>query len=1319
MLSKSLPKRCLAFCALPSQIHSSQFTSVRPTNKLRKVTETSLIAVLSSAFVCIGGGVSYSADLPTDGNLGTTAYKDSSYTITDDLQSTITVGMNTIKNPVFSSATTAQEIQSTKNSLTISAMGGAGIFFATVNKQTIDIPDADLLSSQTGRVFVVSYDKLVSATDPDAVASAVTQRITGNFKTLKADISGRAAIVQFGLGVGAFQPGALISNNGGVQILGVSQEEAGGQIDKMIMNTTRTSSAYSTERGVAISNRAPGFGWLGDQQIYMPINQIGEEDNRFGAGVANVYGSNQYIQKIGTIYATNYGIANGSASETADCGPQVIREVDTIDINNATGLTGSHSIGIYNYSDNGACTGDGGECSKSSEDSQVHHIGTQYVGITNGVRTVNASTTAGSLGIYNIGGVSTIEAKNPDQPVWIDATGPVSRSIYISPVGGGFLTFDTATHMRGSFDLRNGNIVVANDKHEKALSADLTFNTTALPNSDTLTLGPDVNIQILRGKYADASPRTSLSFGDKLDPLSSGYKVRLGRKSYINDKGAFSGNSTLYFGTNWQKQSYEDAETGATVEKDVLKVNTNGIILNNVQKQSSGDPTRLNLTVTVDTNNLPDTLGGSNGYSGTDNPVLLTYLNTGLNALQLMREAANNVVIGDEESRQNIAPADGYFENRYGSSEAGLKIKEENFYPVLRLDSEGKAVGIYVGKRVEDKFEHYTPEGADWKYVGIEKGDGQTVTSGEWQKIKDGDALTLASYKDYLSKGYTIEAYLNGKPLSEKEIEEHLLKQTENHWKDESRDVSVLILYPDAKHRYEKEHWLKTTGWIAANEDNLHNPFNLNQKYEILPSNRKIAGYVELSIPEGLVTPEATYVAPYYFEDIRAVGNPNNITDSLVDGNPRVEELYPETNTGADPDNNAEGSGSTSSTSPNGLKYMGQVFGIVEAPITDKKIDPYVKYDPLQLYETGDNSTENRLTVNFTDCDDKCDKPCDKDPVPGEDNPGVNNPVIDHEVHNPTVDPNTGFIVPGEGSTSTMDALSSISMTNYFLWRQENETLYQRMGEIRDRTDLEGAWVRVLGGKNTYDSGNTYFKNRYHGFQIGFDHVADKENNGKWIFGAALGYTRGSSDYSNDGSGKNWIGSLSAYAVKKFDNGAYLDLILKGSRLSNDFTAISKLNRYISKGKYHTNALQASIEAGHKIPLSETWYVDPQLQLTYGYIKDAKYRTDTRINVHVKGTPSTIGRAGISLGREAKEGSAFVKLDVLREFTSKYKATYTLDNGARNKNSVSMKDTWGEISVGGTYNFNKDTYGFAQIKRSFGAKIQQDYRADIGMRYVF
>ncbi len=1271
------------------QLLNLPFQSQLAINSLRNLEKLYLLAYQQLALLeyCThGGGYSISAELPIDGQLGKNSYTDTVYNITSDLVSALPITTASQKPGTFASNNNSQEITSSKPSLTITALGGGGIFLANNHNQTINLSDVSLLSSNVGTVFAISTTPL-DYRDENLASKLITQRVTGNFKTIAADITMNN--YQFGLANDP-QAGALIYNKNGLQILGESEDNPGGFIEKMAL-TLSSSVTKNNARGVAILNYGSGPNYFSDQQIYMPINQIGDEDNRFGAGVESVYGNNQYIQKIGSIYATTYGIANGSGNCTGDggipgnIGKQTIIEIGTIDVDNTSGYPLIPAIGIYNWGDDGASL------------NGIRHIGIQYVGITGGIRAKTTINNSSAYGIYNRGGVSTIESKNSEKPIWVETSGNQARSIYISPRSEGPDKFNTSTQMKGSFDIRSGDLVVANN-YEKSLTAHLDFNTTQLPNSDTLTLGPDVNIQVLQGKFAADSPTTSLSFGDKLDPLTSGYKVRLGKSSFINDKGAFNGNSTLYFGTSWQKQTIVDEKTGSTTETDVLKVNTNGIIFNNVGRQSNGDPTRLNLAVTIDTDNLPASMSGG-GYSGTDNVALMKYLNTDLNALQLLREAANNVVIGDEVSRQNIAPADGYFESRYGNAETGLKIKEENFYPVLRLDSNGKAVGIYVGKQVEDKFEHYSPEGADWKCVGIEKGEPQTIKTGEWQKLNDGTGLTLAAYKEYLSKGYTVEAYLNGKPLSQEEIENHLLKETDNLWKDESREGGVYILYPDAKHRYEKEHKLITTGWIAANENNLHNPFNLYQEYEILPSLRKVAGYVELSIPEGLVTPEATYVAPYYFEDVRAVGNPNNITDALVDGSPRVETLYAPSD--------AEGTNAVSGKSPTSLQYMGQVFGLVEVPVTDETVEPYVRYEPLKLYEEGETGTENRLTVSFTDCDGKCD------------NPGNNDPVIDKEVHNPTTDPSTGYIIPGNGSTSTMDALSSISMTNYFLWRQENETLYQRMGEIRDRADLEGGWVRVLGGKNTYDRGNAYFKNRYHGVQLGFDHVADKENNGQWIFGAALGYTRGSSDYSYGGSGKNWIGSISAYAVKKFDNGAYLDLILKGSRLNNDFTAISKLNRYISKGKFHTFALQASVEAGHKFLINDNWYVDPQLQLTYGHIKEAKYRTDTRINVHLKGSPSTIGRAGISLGREAKEGSAFVKIDALREFTAKYKATYSLDNGAKNKNSISMKDTWGEISVGGTYNFNKDTYGFAQIKRSFGAQIQQEYRADIGIRYVF
>ena len=67
-----------------------------------------------------------------------------------------------------------------------------------------------------------------------------------------------------------------------------------------------------------------------------------------------------------------------------------------------------------------------------------------------------------------------------------------------------------------------------------------------------------------------------------------------------------------------------------------------------------------------------------------------------------------------------------------------------------------------------------------------------------------------------------------------------------------------------------------------------------------------------------------------------------------------------------------------------------------------------------------------------------------------------------------------------------------------------------------------------------------------------------------------------------------------------------------------------------------------------------------------------------------------------------------------------FKDRYHLDHGAWNKSRISMKDTWGGgITIGGTYNFHKDTYGFIQAKKSFAADLKQEYRVDTGIRYLF
>ncbi len=145
----------------------------------------------------------------------------------------------------------------------------------------------------------------------------------------------------------------------------------------------------------------------------------------------------------------------------------------------------------------------------------------------------------------------------------------------------------------------------------------------------------------------------------------------------------------------------------------------------------------------------------------------------------------------------------------------------------------------------------------------------------------------------------------------------------------------------------------------------------------------------------------------------------------------------------------------------------------------------------------------------------------------------------------------------------------------------------------------EDFWVKVRGGRNKYSEAGNYFKNQYYGVQLGLDRPLDEE----WTLGAAASYTYGDGKLTNGGKDDNWIASGSIYALGAFDDGSYLDVVLRASRIHNDFTVVSDQARYITKGKRSGNAYSASVEYGQKIPLNPNWYVDPQIQVTYGHIQ--------------------------------------------------------------------------------------------------------------------
>ena len=55
--------------------------------------------------------------------------------------------------------------------------------------------------------------------------------------------------------------------------------------------------------------------------------------------------------------------------------------------------------------------------------------------------------------------------------------------------------------------------------------------------------------------------------------------------------------------------------------------------------------------------------------------------------------------------------------------------------------------------------------------------------------------------------------------------------------------------------------------------------------------------------------------------------------------------------------------------------------------------------------------------------------------------------------------------------------------------------------------------------------------------------------------------------------------------------------------------------------------------------------------------------------------------------------------------------TYTLETDG--------DDTWIEFGVGANFNLNKNLYGYVDLERTEGADLDEDWRANVGVRYSF
>ena len=309
------------------------------------------------------------------------------------------------------------------------------------------------------------------------------------------------------------------------------------------------------------------------------------------------------------------------------------------------------------------------------------------------------------------------------------------------------------------------------------------------------------------------------------------------------------------------------------------------------------------------------------------------------------------------------------------------------------------------------------------------------------------------------------------------------------------------------------------------------------------------------------------------------------------------------------------------------------------------------------------------------------------------------------------------------GPSDTMIISNDASLALRNVWRIEGNNVMKRMGELRSGTEAGkgGVWARYYRGELSADSNyDSSFSQDYTGFQGGIDKVQDYKG-GKLYTGIAVnridsnaGYTVGSGDLSSTGVGLygSWLGS----------KGHYLDVIARGSKLTNDFKLVD-LSGNAAKSDYDTWAYGISAEYGYRQDLNAGWFVEPQAELSLGHISRVDYTTSNGVSIRQDGVNSAIVRLGFLGGKEFSIGgrpsNAYVKASLLHDFGGTGGSTGYYGIKSLAMQTGDLTGSWYEIGLGANLGITKNSNLYFDALKTLNSTVRTDWQFNAGLRFTF
>lgn len=307
-----------------------------------------------------------------------------------------------------------------------------------------------------------------------------------------------------------------------------------------------------------------------------------------------------------------------------------------------------------------------------------------------------------------------------------------------------------------------------------------------------------------------------------------------------------------------------------------------------------------------------------------------------------------------------------------------------------------------------------------------------------------------------------------------------------------------------------------------------------------------------------------------------------------------------------------------------------------------------------------------------------------------------------------------GNVVAGsviENGNIANEGITELANVAFMAWRAENDEMHQRMGELRSSNGEAGIWARMKRGESKY--GDMDIKNQYSTYQLGYD---EKVGDSNWYIGGAISRTEGKSSFAT-GSGENQSTGFTVYGTYVADDGQYIDLSAKYARLDNEFDVFGR-SGIESTGDYRNNGYAFSAEYGKRIEAGNDFWVEPQVQLTYGHLSSANYTTSRNVRVTQDAMDSVVGRLGFAAGKDIGAGNVYVKASYLYDFDgdTNVKMTDGKNSAVYDQN---LGGGWFEVGIGTNINLSETSHLYFDVEKTYGGDIETPWQWNAGVRFDF